>query len=321
MTIVLCADDEDRLMPTVRSRCTRIRLGPVAIREIEAILDDDGGRRAAAGRPPRPDRLRPARRRAYARSGSRRRSRHATRRDERIAVPARALAQEADGGWWAICFRPGIRHEPDEVAQTAQAQAKFQVLSWADVQTALLQKRVAPIHGTRAGKTGDRAHDVEDGFTCADRHQVLDALKPRPQRVALVADRNVATCAGDARIAERGCKPRNGGQLENCIRINREEQVAAGKPCRGIDRRAAATARAVADDHVDQAECPSPLRDPARAVGGAVVNDDDFERRQGLPPQRSNCAVKPGAAVERRYDHADGGTSSRWWAIASADAE
>jgi DNA polymerase III delta' subunit len=38
VTIVLCADDEDRLMPTIRSRCTRVRLGPVAIREIEAIL-------------------------------------------------------------------------------------------------------------------------------------------------------------------------------------------------------------------------------------------------------------------------------------------
>jgi DNA polymerase III delta' subunit len=38
VTIVLCADDDERLMPTVRSRCARIRLGPVAIREIEAIL-------------------------------------------------------------------------------------------------------------------------------------------------------------------------------------------------------------------------------------------------------------------------------------------
>lgn len=38
VTIVLCADDEERLMPTVRSRCTRIRLGPVATREIEGIL-------------------------------------------------------------------------------------------------------------------------------------------------------------------------------------------------------------------------------------------------------------------------------------------
>lgn len=42
VTIVLCADDEDRLLPTVRSRCARIRLGPVATREIEAILAADG---------------------------------------------------------------------------------------------------------------------------------------------------------------------------------------------------------------------------------------------------------------------------------------
>jgi DNA polymerase III delta' subunit len=42
VTIVLCADDEDRLLPTVRSRAARIRLGPVAIREIEEILADAG---------------------------------------------------------------------------------------------------------------------------------------------------------------------------------------------------------------------------------------------------------------------------------------
>ncbi len=42
VTIVLCADDEDRLLPTVRSRAARIRLGPVATREIEAILADGG---------------------------------------------------------------------------------------------------------------------------------------------------------------------------------------------------------------------------------------------------------------------------------------
>ena len=38
VTIILCADDEERLLPTVRSRCARIRLGPVGIRDIEAIL-------------------------------------------------------------------------------------------------------------------------------------------------------------------------------------------------------------------------------------------------------------------------------------------
>ena len=42
VAIVLCADDEDQLMPTVRSRCARIRLGPVGTREIEEILADAG---------------------------------------------------------------------------------------------------------------------------------------------------------------------------------------------------------------------------------------------------------------------------------------
>ena len=42
VTIVLCADDETRLLPTVRSRCARIRLGPVGPRDVEAILADRG---------------------------------------------------------------------------------------------------------------------------------------------------------------------------------------------------------------------------------------------------------------------------------------
>jgi hypothetical protein len=42
VTIVLCADQEARLLPTVRSRCFRIRLGLVGARDIEAILADHG---------------------------------------------------------------------------------------------------------------------------------------------------------------------------------------------------------------------------------------------------------------------------------------
>ena len=42
VTIILCADDEDRLLPTIRSRCARIRLGRVAARDVEAILADHG---------------------------------------------------------------------------------------------------------------------------------------------------------------------------------------------------------------------------------------------------------------------------------------
>ena len=41
-TIVLCADDEERMLPTIRSRCVRLRLGPVAVRDVEAILEERG---------------------------------------------------------------------------------------------------------------------------------------------------------------------------------------------------------------------------------------------------------------------------------------
>jgi DNA polymerase III subunit delta' len=62
VTIVLCADAEEPLLPTIRSRCARLRLGPVPIREVEAILATAGiddpalaarTARIAAGRPGR----------------------------------------------------------------------------------------------------------------------------------------------------------------------------------------------------------------------------------------------------------------------------
>ncbi len=42
VTIVLLADQEARLLPTVRSRCFRVRLGLVGARDIEAIVADHG---------------------------------------------------------------------------------------------------------------------------------------------------------------------------------------------------------------------------------------------------------------------------------------
>ena len=42
VTIILCADDEECLLPTVRSRCVRVRLGPVGGREIERWLGELG---------------------------------------------------------------------------------------------------------------------------------------------------------------------------------------------------------------------------------------------------------------------------------------
>lgn len=58
--LILTASDEERLLPTIRSRCVRIRLGPVSRQEVEGILVDAGLAepplaarlaRLAAGRP------------------------------------------------------------------------------------------------------------------------------------------------------------------------------------------------------------------------------------------------------------------------------
>ena len=40
VTIILCADQDDRLLPTVRSRCARLVLGPLSSREIVRFLDE-----------------------------------------------------------------------------------------------------------------------------------------------------------------------------------------------------------------------------------------------------------------------------------------
>jgi DNA polymerase III subunit delta' len=48
-TIILCADAEEPLLPTIRSRCARIRLGPVGVRDIESILADLGAADAPLG--------------------------------------------------------------------------------------------------------------------------------------------------------------------------------------------------------------------------------------------------------------------------------
>ena len=80
-TLILCADDEDRLLPTVRSRCVIVRLGPVPARDVERLVVERGladaptGARLArltGGRPGPGARVRRAspRRRRSARSSS-----------------------------------------------------------------------------------------------------------------------------------------------------------------------------------------------------------------------------------------------------------
>jgi DNA polymerase III delta' subunit len=60
VVIILCADVEDPILPTIRSRSARIRLGPVATRDVEALLTEVGAAepplaarlaRIAGGRP------------------------------------------------------------------------------------------------------------------------------------------------------------------------------------------------------------------------------------------------------------------------------
>jgi DNA polymerase-3 subunit delta' len=41
-TLILCADDEEVLLPTIRSRCARIRLGVVGVRDVERLLVERG---------------------------------------------------------------------------------------------------------------------------------------------------------------------------------------------------------------------------------------------------------------------------------------
>lgn len=41
-TVILCADDEELLLPTIRSRCSRIRLGFLSVREVERLLVERG---------------------------------------------------------------------------------------------------------------------------------------------------------------------------------------------------------------------------------------------------------------------------------------
>lgn len=40
--LILCAEDDERLLPTIRSRCVKLRLGPLPVRAIEELLVERG---------------------------------------------------------------------------------------------------------------------------------------------------------------------------------------------------------------------------------------------------------------------------------------
>ena len=108
VVLVLCADEEETLLPTVRSRCARIRLGPTGPREIEALLGELALADPPDGRPPGPGRRRPARARGRlrARPGGAR----DPRRDRPLAArPAGGPARSAPRNVRASCSSAPVR--------------------------------------------------------------------------------------------------------------------------------------------------------------------------------------------------------------------
>src|SRR5262249_59359343 len=124
----------------------------------------------------------------------------------------------------------------------------------------------------------------------------------------------------DARIVEYGGEPRDGSRLEHRVRIDGQEEITLREPRRGVHRRAAAAARAMADDHVDEAHRARPLRDGAGIVGRSVIYDDDFDWAQCFPAQRGDRGGEAGGAVEGRDDDADRGVACEDSVSSSADA-
>jgi DNA polymerase III delta' subunit len=94
VTIVLCADEEEKLLPTVRSRCARVRLGPVGPRAIEAILaEHDAADAPTAARLGRLAGGRPGLALAYARTPEALTIRHELTRTVLDLVDARVSAR------------------------------------------------------------------------------------------------------------------------------------------------------------------------------------------------------------------------------------
>jgi DNA polymerase-3 subunit delta' len=134
VTLVLCADDEECLLPTVRSRCVRVRLGTVPVRDIESWLAEQG-----LVDPPQAARLarlsggRPGLALAYARSGDAERLRGEIARtllDMLTAGRQRRLALVRDLLKQAISLEEAIEsgrtagREPAPSAEPARARGK-----------------------------------------------------------------------------------------------------------------------------------------------------------------------------------------------------
>ena len=160
VTIVLCADDEDRLLPTIRSRCARIRMGRVGVRDVEAILADEGVTDIRmAGRLARISGGRPGVALAYARSPDAVRARFELARrilDLLDASPATRLAAMRSAPPTAIEMLDAL----DAAAAAAEARTVGETVTEPGQRTRGRGKATPTAAVTAPGSSGDAGGDA-----------------------------------------------------------------------------------------------------------------------------------------------------------------
>jgi DNA polymerase-3 subunit delta' len=174
-TLILCADEPERLLPTVRSRTAVLRLGPAGIRAIEALLAEHGVE------PPRSARL-------------------ARLADGRPGV-ALALAAAPE----AVATREGIARAVLDLAAAGTAErlaaGRDLLARAAQGRGAVADGAVAPDPapaGADAGASGDPGEDARPARgTPAERRQAAEALLATWTSVA----RDLAVVAAGSRAA------------------------------------------------------------------------------------------------------------------------
>ncbi|MFN8629322.1 MAG: DNA polymerase III subunit [Chloroflexota bacterium] len=185
-TLILCTDDEERLLPTIRSRCARLRLGTVGARDVEQLLGDRG-----LADPPTAARLarltggRPGLAIAYAASPD-----AATIRGE-LARSLLDLLREGSA------VRLGA-------AKLLQARAG-DLAAALEASTAAPEPESAPARGAKGRKLAKPAEDEPSDDEAADDAPAKATAKDRRRAVAQLLDvwRDLAR---DLVLAERGAR-------------------------------------------------------------------------------------------------------------------
>jgi DNA polymerase-3 subunit delta' len=187
-TIILCADAEEPLLPTIRSRCARIRLGPVGVRDIEAILAEaDAADPAVAARLARIAGGRPGIALAWAARPDAIRERDSIGRsllDLAIARPADRLA--------------GIRRLAAQAAAIAGITDGAPIAASADdSQTPARRKRTGPVSPTDGGDAAGGDVEVDDSDAAGPvRAPAIERRRAAEALIALWTDvaRDLALC-------------------------------------------------------------------------------------------------------------------------------